>query len=80
VSRAIFFTLHPASYRKSSGPKPSWRRIARNVPDAISPLPVGIIANRPLAPLYSSFTEGFDTADLKEGKHCSTNWHQMPRL
>jgi hypothetical protein len=41
------FLEHPASYRKSSGRKPSWRRIAQNVPDAISPLPVGTIANRP---------------------------------
>src|ERR1700739_3260382 len=44
--RARFFALHPAPSRKSSGGKPSWRRIARNVPDAISPLPVGTIANR----------------------------------
>jgi predicted ATPase len=26
-----------------------------------------------LAPVYSSFTEGFDTADLKDASGCSTS-------
>ena len=27
-----------------------------------------------LADIYNQFTEGFDTADLKDAKPCSTNW------
>ena len=36
-----------------------------------------------LTPVYGSFTEGFDTLDLKEAKtllNCSTTWHHEGRL
>jgi predicted ATPase len=29
-----------------------------------------------LAPFYGSFTEGFDTGDLKVQRRCSTSWRE----
>jgi hypothetical protein len=31
-----------------------------------------------LSDIYNWFTEGFDTADLKDAKHCSKNYPRKP--